>query len=474
MDDLLTRELVEEALGGPLSWYPDEIPSGIETDTRRPLEGRLFFALSGENFDGHDFVTAALEGGAAAAVVREDFTGTGSDAQLIRVPDPRRLLGDLAKTLRSRLTIPVVAIAGSNGKTTTKDILAHLLSSEMETLWSQASFNNDIGLPVTLLGLRESHQAVVLEMGTNHPGELSRLVEIAQPSLAVVTSIGREHLEFFGDMAGVAEEEGTVGARLPDDGSLFINSDTPYADSIAERCTGMVIKVGGGLYADWAVSSIQMDSRGVRFSLSAADHSACSGDYFIPLPGKHNAFNAALAIAVASSLGVSPERIREALSTFKGPSMRMDVVEVDGVMIINDAYNANADSTLAALETLKGMNCEGRRIAVIGHMAELGEHTEEAHLEVGNRAAGLGLDAVITLGEGGRMTATACSKSGMRNVYHFESSEEAVRQLKDLVSPGDVVLFKASRSARLESMVRDLVNGGLLTGRATEREREVA
>lgn len=436
---------------------PEFSAQGITTDTRDDLNGKVFVALKGDRFDGHTFVAKAFEKGAVCCVVDHSYEGEGA---LVRVPDTRRFLGDLARVVRERNQIPVVAVAGSNGKTTTKDILAHLLSNRFETVSSVASFNNDIGLPLTLFGLKESTEAAVVELGTNHPGEISRLATIARPTMGVITSIGREHLEFFHDLEGVADEEGGLAESLDDDGMLFINSDTPYAEAIANRTEAMVVRVGSGLTADWVVSGIRMDGKGVTFRLSVPAEPQYAGEYAIELPGKHNAYNAALAIAVAASLGVSPECVRESLSTVSGPSMRMDVRNVGGLTLINDAYNANADSTLAAIETLRGMKCDGHRIAVIGQMAELGDQTDAAHAEIGARAAGLGLDCVITLGEGGRVTAEACLKCGMQQVYHFEMKEDVCKRLQELVHEGDCVLFKASRSAKLEDVFEELVKFG--------------
>jgi UDP-N-acetylmuramoyl-tripeptide--D-alanyl-D-alanine ligase len=455
------------------------------TDSRKVQPGDLFFALAGERFDGHDFVAEVMRQGAAAVVVARDklprlevaLHARGGPAEappsrcaVIAVDDTRRALGRLAAVYRRDFDLPVVAVGGSNGKTTTKELIASVLSRRWPVLWSEASFNNDIGVPLTLLRLERAHQAAVLEVGTNHPGELAPLVRMVAPRYGVITSIGREHLEFFGDLEGVAREQGALAEGLPADGVLFLNADSEWAERIAARTRARVVRVGLGPQNDWRARSIRFEARagegaegvpafGVTFEVDAPDR-RFDGEYRLNLLGRHQALNALLAIAVGAELGLSPEQIRRGLLACSPPKMRLQLFEHRGVRVLDDAYNANADSTIAALETLLELPCEGRRIAVLGEMAELGAHSEAAHVEVGRRAAELGVGQVFAVGKMASAIARGAREAGLVRVMEFEDVESATAVLKRFVKPGDVVLVKASRVARLERISEALRSNG--------------
>jgi len=292
----------------------------------------------------------------------------------------------------------VVAVAGSNGKTTTKELLAGVLRQKFATLWSEASFNNDIGVPLTLLKLESKYEVAVVEAGTNHPGELAPLLEMIRPRYGVLTSIGREHLEFFGDLAGVAREEGWLAEMLPEDGKLFVNGDDEWSGQIARRTRAGVVRSGFSDGNDWRVRGLQVDKEGVVFRVEApmADY---AGEYRINLLGRHQVANALFAIAVGAELGVSRAGIERGLAECRPAKMRLQLWENNGVRVLDDAYNANADSMLAALQTLQEFPCAGRRVAVLGDMAELGAHSEAAHEEVGRRAAELGVGQLFAVGK---------------------------------------------------------------------------
>ena len=419
----------------------DVLATGIATDSRKVRSGDVFFAIKGDKFDGHDFLEEAARAGAVAAVVNRG----APTCVHIRVNDPRLALGKLAARYRGDFDLPVIAVAGSNGKTTTKDLLASVLRQKFSTLWSEASFNNDIGVPLTLLGLTTQHRAAVLEAGTNHPGELKPLLETIRPRYGVLTSIGREHLEFFHNLAGVAQEEGAIADVLPADGKLFINGDDEWAPVIAKRSQTPVIRVGLRKPNDFRAENLSVTESGVRFN-------AAGEEYRISLLGRHQVTNALLALVVGFELGLSPDEIRSGLAACKPPKMRMQVWEARGVRVLDDAYNANADSVLAALRTLQELPSAGRRIAVLGDMAELGEHSPRAHAEIGQRAAECSVNHLVAIGKWAGHTAEAARNAGLGSVVEFPDVPSAIAPVKELVRAGDLVLLKASRATGLERL----------------------
>jgi UDP-N-acetylmuramoyl-tripeptide--D-alanyl-D-alanine ligase len=352
----------------------------------------------------------------------------------------------------------VIAVGGSNGKTGTKGILATVLGQRLETLSSEASFNNDIGVPLTLLRLRKAHEAAVLEVGSNHPGEMEPLLRLIQPKYGVLTSIGREHLEFFGDLAGVIEEEGALAEALPPDGCLFANGDIEGLEAIRARCRATVVTVGAGEGCDWRIAGIALDDEGTTFEL-ISPKGDWSGAYRINLLGHQNARNAVLAIALAAELGLSREELDQGLQCCRPASMRMEMQTLGGVRIINDAYNSNPDSLLAALETMESFPAGGKRIAVLGDMAELGQASESAHVEAGRFAARLGLDGLVAVGQWADTTVRAAQEAGLANVAAFDDVNVAGQALAKKLEPGDVVLIKGSRAAKMERIIEAFSEG---------------
>jgi UDP-N-acetylmuramoyl-tripeptide--D-alanyl-D-alanine ligase len=420
------------------------------TDSRQARAGDVFFALAGERFDGHDFLPEVARKGVVAVVAAhgrplEDLTGCA----VIKVADVRRSLGLLAAQYRKDFTLPILAVAGSNGKTTTKELLGSVLRQKLATLSSEASFNNDIGVPLTLLNLERTHAAAVLEVGTNHPGELSPLVEMIQPDYGIITSIGREHLEFFGDVEGVAREEGWLAEKLPARGKLFLNGDTEWAGSIARRTKAKVLRVGFAEGNDWQVRSTRMDKQGLTFQV-AAPRAEFAGDYWINLVGRHQAVNALFAIAAGVELGLSRAEIERGLAECQPAKMRLQLWETNGVRVLDDTYNANADSMTAALQTLQDLPCKGRRVAVLGDMAELGAASEAAHEEVGRRAAELGVGQLFAVGTMASAMARGARGAGLNRVIEFADVETAAAAVRSFMKQGDVLLLKASRALRLE------------------------
>jgi UDP-N-acetylmuramoyl-tripeptide--D-alanyl-D-alanine ligase len=399
-------------------------------------------------------------------VARAQLAKLPAGLPAIVVEDPRTAYGAIAGFYRGEFELPVICVGGSNGKTTTKELLGAVLARAFPVLKSEASFNNDIGVPATLLRLERSHRAAILEAGTNHPGELAPLVRLIAPRIGIVTSIGREHLEHFGDLAGVVQEEGWLPQLLPaagQGGCLLVPGDSPFAGDLTARTAAQVIRVGFGSANDWRAELRSMDWTGTVFSVNAPNP-RWSGEYHVPLPGRHSVPNALYALAVACQLGVEPTAARDGLAEFSPAKQRLNLREAAGVRLIDDTYNANADSVAAALRTLSDLPCSGRRVAVLGDMAELGTATETAHREVGRLSAELGLDLVFAIGRNALLTAT---EAGDR-ARAFVSFEMALEALITCLEPGDCVLVKASRFSRLERVVEALVRQ--LTLRDTRHE----
>lgn len=450
-------KLVAEACGARFLRGTPETPwREVCLDSRQVQPGDLFFAVKGDRFDGHDYLPEAAGRGAAAVVVEAGkWTGEWPACAVLEVPQVRPALGQLAARWRLAFETAIIAVAGSNGKTTTKELVAAILATDRATLKSEASLNNDIGVPMTLLKLTAAHQAAVLEAGTNHPGELAPLVAMIQPQHGIITSIGREHLEFFKDLAGVAGEEGMLAELLPATGCLYLNGDSEWTETLVRRTRATVVRAGLGPNNDWHARSVRLDKSGVTFRVEAplADF---NGEYRIPLLGRHQVTNALLAMAVGARLGVGPAAVRTGLLACQPPKMRLQFWEANGVRVLNDAYNANADSTLAALATLCDLPLQGRRVAVLGDMNELGAQAEAAHREVGQRVAELGVGQLFAVGKMAAITAGAAREAGLGRVLEFATVEAAIPAVKGFLKAGDVVLFKASRGCALERIADTL------------------
>lgn len=454
-----TLDFVAKACSGELiQGSAEKRVQRVCTDSRRAQAGDLFIALKGERFDAHDFISEASKKAEAVVFERGRVSEFEASCALIAVDNTRLALGRLAGRYREDFSVPMVVVAGSNGKTTTKDLIAAVLRQQRETLSSEASFNNDIGVPLTLLQLETRHQAAVLEAGTNHPGELAPLIRIIRPEYGVVTSIGREHLEFFGDLDGVAKEEGALGELLAPTGMLLVNGDDPWTGTLIERTRAAVLKVGTKEDNHWRASQVRQDNHGIRFHVDAPD-AQWSGSFHVPLWGRHQAVNALFGIALGAELGLDRTQIQRGLEQCQPAKMRLELWELNGIRVLDDAYNANADSMAAALQTLQELPCKGRSVAVLGDMAELGVHSEAAHEEVGRLAAELGVGQLFVVGKMAAVMARGARNGGLNRVLEFSDVEAAAQAVKHFLKTGDLVLLKASRATRLERVAEALRNG---------------
>ena len=423
----------------------DVLFHGVSTDTRQLQQGSLYVALQGPNHDGHDYLDAARERGAAAAAVSRI---TNTSLPLLEVDDTRLALGRLAACWRAQFTLPVVAVTGSNGKTTVRSMTHAILSRAGRTLATQGNLNNDIGLPLTLFRLSPEDRYAVLEMGANHPGEIDYLAAIARPDIAVVTNAGPAHLEGFGDVAGVARAKGEVFERLGAQGVAIINADDRYAPLWRELAAHCRI-VDFGLQTDAAVHARwQGDVSGSRVLLSTPWGDT---EFRLPLPGRHNVMNALAASAAALAAGAGLDAVSQGLASLSPVAGRFTIHRLpQDITVIDDTYNANPGSLQAAIEVLA--TAGGETWLVLGDMGELGRGALDLHREAGSRARAAGVDRLFTLGELSRAAAEAFGG----NAAAFDTLEELAAALRAGVHGGLHVLVKGSRRMRMERVVEAL------------------
>lgn len=441
MDLLAAAEATAATLVGENTAF-----AGVSTDSRKVGKGELFFALRGENFDGHQFVAAARDSGAAAAVVCADAAGSLADIglPLLLVSDTRLALGALAAEWRARFDLPLIAVTGSNGKTTTKEMIAAILRAAFSdaVLATQGNFNNDIGLPLTLLQLNAEHRAAIIEMGMNCPGEIEYLTAIAAPTVALVTNAQRAHLAGMGSLEAIALEKGSIYAGLGSDGIAVINADDEWAglwrqQNEGRRTLEFGFVAGAGVSGRCRIhgldNELTLSFGGERLALS------------LPLPGLHNARNALAAAAATLAAGLPMSSVKTGLSGFQGAKGRLQRrAGLNGAVVLDDTYNANPDSVRAGIDVLAAT--VGRKLLVLGDMGEIGEMAGQFHDEIGGYAKSQGVDRLYTLGEASEL-ASHNFGSGGRHFRKIEALQEAVRAE---MSPDTTVLVKGSRFMRME------------------------
>lgn len=442
-------EIQQVVEGKALYAMPNPPPqvAAISTDTRQLSPRSLFIAIRGETHDGHQFLPQAAAAGAIAALVDEAPPIKIPNLQLIQVPSTRAALGKLGRHFRQQLTAKVIAVGGSNGKTGTKNLIDSILSSRLRGSSSPKSFNNDIGVPLAIFPAAPNDDYLVLELGTNHHGEIRTLTHIAQPDIAVITNCAAEHLEGLGDLIGVRREEASIIEGLRPNGLLIVNGDDP---DLLAAVSAFPKRVTFGLLDtnDLFAADIRCDLAGVRFRLNGRR------DVRIPLLGEHVAVNSLAAIAVARRLGMNENEIVAALSAARGPEMRLQLQLIRGVTLLNDAYNANPASMKAALQTLSNLDALGRRIAVLGNMRELGEATDRLHREVGQCIPACKLDLLVCVGEKAALIGQEAARAGFSamHVHYFPDTDAAAASLPAWLTDGDLLLLKASRLMKLEAI----------------------
>ncbi|NTW05688.1 MAG: UDP-N-acetylmuramoyl-tripeptide--D-alanyl-D-alanine ligase [Peptococcaceae bacterium] len=431
--------------------------NSIAIDSRKAKEGDLFFALVGDKANGHQFINKALEAGAKGVVVSEEIReDISAGVAVFFVKDTLIALQSLAAYNRSLSGAMLIAVTGSSGKTSTKDLIYSVLSGKFRTLKTQGNFNNELGLPLTLLGLDEGHQVAVVEMGMRGNKEIDFLANIALPNGAVITNIGQAHIELLGSVDNIAKAKGELLEHIPEQGFGILYGDSPFIEREANRCKGKVILYGEKPEYDLYLGEVIPEKLGYRFSVDFEDSTE---EFYLPLPGKHNVINSLAAIGVGHELGMSYQEIRDSLSRAKLSGMRMEVIEADGIKIINDAYNANPDSTRAAIYSLLDM--EGiRKIAVLGDMLELGDISIAAHKELGTEVNSSEVDILVAVGEMGRYIGMGAQGAGFpsEDIYYFKTALEAGEGLKEIFTGGDVILVKGSRGMKMEGFIGIITN----------------
>lgn len=456
---LLKVEEVAKALGASLKQGdPGKEVVAVTTDSRNVAPGALFFALRGERYDGHDFVNDALAKGAAGAVVSRMVSLEFPEAPILLVPDVLAALGELAGYVRRKTGVFVVGITGSTGKTSTKDMIASVLGVRYQVLSTRGNLNNEIGVPLTLLGLEPRHRVAVVEMAMRGAGEIAALARISSPNAAVITNIGETHLERLGSVRAIAQAKGEILDYIPPEGFAVLHEESPFMRDQAKRCRGRVIFFGAGSNATVRLVGYSPTNGGCKFRVLA---DGSEEDYFLPAPGYHNALNALAAITVAREMGLNPADIREGLRCVRLSEMRLEIKKCGSLTVINDAYNANPASMRAALAVLREVAGSRRRVAVLGDMLELGQRARDAHREVGAGAAE-SADTIVAVGDLARGIVGGAVAAGLppEQAVTCPDAEAAVAVLKEILRGDEVVLVKASRGMHLEKVVEALCAGG--------------
>ncbi len=466
MEKVTVAEIVEASQGDLIGGNLQLAVPDISIDSRTIKEGELFLALKGGRYDGHDFLEEALQRGAMGAIIKNQKSNDSlsrvprnqRSAIIIQVSDTSKALQDVAHYYRKKFALPIVAITGSNGKTTTKDMIAGILSKRLLTLKAESSFNNQVGIPLTLLHLSSSHQAVVLEMGMSARGEIAQLARLAEPTMGVITNVGPAHLEFFTDIEEIAQAKGELVDSLSESDTVILNRDDDRVWAMAGRVKGTLVSFGIKRKSDFQATEVKCLSDGTsEFTLN--------GEVRIKLPllGYYNVYNALAAASACSAFQLDLSVIKEGLESFQAPARRMQILSLgpvrdkslSGVKVINDAYNANPESMKMALQLLSRLRTGGRKIAVLGDMLELGKWGERMHRELG-KLASTSCQVLVTAGKLSQALAEEATASGMKDVFICQNSQEAGKKLAEIIKRDDTVLVKGSRAMRMEEVINVL------------------
>jgi len=464
LENCKIRELIKAVSGKIIQGDQDCLISRISIDSRTLIPGDLFFAIIGSNFDGHDFIIEAFRKGAVGAVVFKDASTLLQNGQIdknkiiIEVKNTLFALQDWSRHYKNKFNTVNICVTGSNGKTTTKEIIAHILSQKFPLLKTSGNYNNEIGIPLTLLQLNKSHKLLVAEMGMRGLGEINALTNFITPDLAVVTNIGEAHIGLLGSKDNIFKAKSELLQSLEKDGIAIINRDDPYFSKTLEIVKNKkVYTFGVENMSDIMACNVRLVSnKGMRFTLVIQND--IRKEIYFPLLGRYNIYNALAATAVAFALGTELDLIERGLSSFKQLDLHMQLSNFyQGIKILNDSYNASPLSVKSALETLIEVAQNNRKIAILGDMLELGEKSDFYHQEIGEKVAKLSIDILITVGSGGKIIAQSSKEKGMteERVFSFEKNEKInlAKKLLSLTKPGDFILLKGSREMKMEEIL---------------------
>ncbi len=433
---------------------------GVSIDSRKIKPNEIFFAVAGDNFNGHDYIQKAIEAKAAVVIAETAWAKEHAedlnkiDTPIIAVENTVSALAALARTHRKKFSIPVIAVTGSNGKTTTKDMIACVLSAEYKVLKSKASFNNHIGVPLTLLELDSTHQAAVIEMGMNHKGEIRGLASIACPDIGIITNAANAHIEFFESISDIIEAKCELFEYLGPNSIALINADCKKL--YARACDFGIDLITFGIknHCTYQAANIVTHAEGITFTVNE------KYTFKLNLLGEHNVYNALAAIAVGLHFKINYSLIRAQLLKFSAVSLRMQTIKFQGTDIIADCYNANPASTQAAINALISIKSKKRKIFVFADMLELGKFSKKAHQQIGEIIAESSISKLITVGEKAQFTASSAKDCGMssEDIYKCETNQQAAAILKEIIDADDAVVLKGSRGMHLEEIIEFLNN----------------
>ncbi|ATW23633.1 UDP-N-acetylmuramoyl-tripeptide--D-alanyl-D-alanine ligase [Candidatus Formimonas warabiya] len=447
MESIYLDEIIQATGGKYAGTTKNILIHDVSTDSRKVKPGDLFIALEGEFFDGHDFIKDAVHKGAQAVLASKPVTV--KQVPVILVADTSKALLDLAAFYRQKFPIPVIAVTGSVGKTSTKDMIASILSAKLNVHKSKGNYNNNIGLPLTIFQLEAKHDAMVVEMGMRGLGEISELTRIAKPSLAVITNIGVSHLERLGTQENILKAKLEILAGLEDNGVLILNANDPLLCKVDPNVAKNIVYVGVNTPAHYTAYDVRnRGEEGISFKLNLGGQEY---DIQIPAVGEHNVSNALFGIACARRLGLSPEQIISGIKNYTPEKMRCTLIEKNGITFLNDCYNASPDSFKAALEILHHLASGKRALAIIGNIFELGEIASAAHFEVGRLCSKFQVAFTAIIGANAPDVARGIGDPSKYKI--FDSHEEVVRYMKEFAKEGDVVLIKGSRGMKLEKIL---------------------
>ncbi len=446
----LSLKEVAQVTGAQVNSDAEIFFEDVTTDSRKITSGVLFVALKGEHFNGEDFAAEALKKGATAVLVSKSFD-KNLDGIILKVDDTLKAYAQIAGAWRNRFNIPIVAVTGSNGKTTTKDLAAAALNSLGHVQKTSGNFNNEVGVPMTLLSLNENHKAAVVEIGMRGLGQIEALAQVVKPNIGIVTNVSEAHIELLGTIENIARAKGELVTEIQDGGTIILNADNVHTLAMKNLVKGgvkvLTYSIESG--ADFVAQDILIGSVSTEFTLSFRGKEY---DFEIPMLGRHNVSNALAAIAAGYACGLKVPDVQRGFSTLTTTKMRYEVIRRDGLTIINDAYNASPASMRAAIRTTSEVY-NGRLIAVLGDMLELGTISEQIHREIGFELVENKFDTLITLGPLGRFIAEGAREAGLKNIFAFDTHEAAARKILDIVRDGDTILFKASHVMHMEKII---------------------